>query len=113
MPAYDYDCQTCGAFTELRPMSESASPADCPACGVAAPRVIRPVHIRGQRSATRYALEARNERSANEPKVVRHVGRKNADLEKHGHQHHRNRLDAHAHAHGHAHTPHRPWMVGH
>lgn len=109
MPIYDYDCRACGAFTEQRPMSESADPAPCPGCGLDAPRVIGPVHVRGISSGRRYALEARNERSANEPRVVRHVGRKNADLERCGHQHHRNRLDAHAPL-GQAH---RPWMVGH
>lgn len=38
MPTYDYNCQTCGTFSEVRPMAEFAQPQPCPACGDPAPR---------------------------------------------------------------------------
>ena len=38
MPFYDYDCDACGTFTAMRPMSAFAAPATCPSCGAAAPR---------------------------------------------------------------------------
>jgi hypothetical protein len=57
--------------------------------------------------AGRYKAEERNERSAHEPQVVKHVGRKNADKEKDGHAQH-----SHHGSHSHA-KRHRPWMVGH
>ena len=38
MPTYEYLCDDCGPFTDLRPMAESDLPHDCPHCGDAAPR---------------------------------------------------------------------------
>ena len=40
MPLYDYECEECGPFTELRSMSRSSDPMPCPACGNAAPRTL-------------------------------------------------------------------------
>jgi putative FmdB family regulatory protein len=40
MPMYDYRCERCGDFREMRPMMESRSPRTCPSCGEAAERAI-------------------------------------------------------------------------
>ena len=39
MPTYDYGCESCGPFSESRPMAEFARPQPCPSCGEPAPRV--------------------------------------------------------------------------
>ncbi len=54
------------------------------------------------------AAEAHNERSANEPKVVQHVGNMGHSHGKDGHKHH-----AHQHARKQIKSARRPWMVGH
>ncbi|WP_207458890.1 zinc ribbon domain-containing protein [Azospirillum sp. SYSU D00513] len=38
MPSYDYLCDACGPFTEMRPMSESSLPQPCPVCGASSSR---------------------------------------------------------------------------
>jgi putative FmdB family regulatory protein len=40
MPTYDYECETCGPFTEQRPMAEFANPQPCPDCGAVSPRML-------------------------------------------------------------------------
>ena len=40
MPTYDYECETCGPFSESRPMAEFALPQPCPDCGDSAPRML-------------------------------------------------------------------------
>ena len=40
MPIYEYDCRSCGPFSESFPMSASARPAPCPRCAAQAPRVL-------------------------------------------------------------------------
>ncbi len=40
MPTYDYECETCGPFSEVRPMAEFAAPRPCPDCGDMAPRML-------------------------------------------------------------------------
>ncbi len=66
MPAYEYECASCGTFTMIRPMSAYAAPADCPACGASAARMIAlpslPLLDPGRRHA-----HATNERSAHAP----------------------------------------------
>jgi len=42
MPVYEYLCDSCGPFTDMRPMAECELPQDCPDCGAVAPRVILP-----------------------------------------------------------------------
>lgn len=39
MPVYDYECDACGVFTALRPMSRAGDPCACPECDQDAPRV--------------------------------------------------------------------------
>ncbi len=38
MPVYDYLCNDCGPFTDMRPMAECDEPQDCPRCAAEAPR---------------------------------------------------------------------------
>jgi putative FmdB family regulatory protein len=40
MPTYDYECEDCGPFTEVRPMVEYDRPQPCPDCGQEAPRLL-------------------------------------------------------------------------
>jgi putative FmdB family regulatory protein len=40
MPVYDYLCNDCGPFTDMRPMSECDAPQDCPQCAGVSPRAI-------------------------------------------------------------------------
>lgn len=68
MPVYDYMCESCGAFTALRPMAKSAEPCGCPDCGVPAARAFLSFpNIGGMDPARRNAFET-NERSAHAPK---------------------------------------------
>jgi putative FmdB family regulatory protein len=68
MPVYDYLCERCGPFTEMRPMAHYELPHGCPVCGFEAPRVILSApHFSGL-SAERRLAHATNERSANAPR---------------------------------------------
>ena len=40
MPVYEYLCNDCGPFTDMRPMAECDDPQDCPQCETESPRVI-------------------------------------------------------------------------
>jgi putative FmdB family regulatory protein len=40
MPTYEYECETCGPFSEAHPMAEFALPQRCPDCGDMAPRML-------------------------------------------------------------------------
>jgi putative FmdB family regulatory protein len=40
MPTYDYECETCGPFSESHPMAEFALPQPCPDCGDLSPRML-------------------------------------------------------------------------
>lgn len=111
MPIYGYDCEACGPFTEMQPMSRSSDPMPCPDCGEAAPRGISAPFIANMDPKNRVAHQ-RNEKSANEPRVASMPG---------GHSH------GHGPGHGHSHgtrrntglgeglhdTHSRPWSVGH
>ena len=68
MPVYDYLCETCGPFTEARPMAEFAAPQACPECAQAAPRALLSVPALAMMPAARRAAFATNERSANAPR---------------------------------------------
>ncbi|MCX8999883.1 zinc ribbon domain-containing protein [Rhizobiaceae bacterium BDR2-2] len=74
MPYYDYRCDTCGDFTELRPMSQCAEPGDCPHCGASAARVILSAPAFALMEAGRRQAFAINERAAHEPKSTRKDG---------------------------------------
>jgi putative FmdB family regulatory protein len=70
MPLYGYACPTHGDFEEWRPMNVSGLPADCPECGAAAARTPSLPFIRQVKPNVRIAHE-RNEKSAEEPRVMR------------------------------------------
>jgi putative FmdB family regulatory protein len=68
MPMYDYLCERCGPFTEMRPMSECEAPCDCPRCGgegrrawLSAPRLA----VMSAQERTGHAI---NERSTHAPR---------------------------------------------
>lgn len=104
MPLYDYECDDCGCFSDRRPMSEAALPADCPGCGVPARRIISAPFIANMNPHTRIAHQ-RNEKSADQPQFVRKKLSHDADAHPHRH--------GHGHGCGHQHGHGRPWMIGH
>jgi putative FmdB family regulatory protein len=67
MPVYDYECRSCGAFTDVRPMAECDLPLPCPACGDLAPRAFLTAPNLGTMSGERRLAHATNERSAHAP----------------------------------------------
>ena len=93
MPLYDYSCEECGPFTELRSMSRSSEPMPCPTCGKAAGRTLTAPFIADMDPKNRVAHQ-RNEKSAHEPKVVS------------------GKPQGHTHGGGRRH-PRRPWAIGH
>jgi putative FmdB family regulatory protein len=74
MPVYEYLCERCGSFTQMRPMAESALPSECPDCATMAPRVILTAPHCSTLSATTRAAHATNERSANAPRSLSSMG---------------------------------------
>lgn len=101
MPLYDYTCARHGAFRAWRPMSESDLATDCPECGGLSPRQIAMPYLRQVSRSVRIAHE-RNERSAEEPRVMS----REQLLVTHGqlgalasgrHGHHRRTMLGHAH----------------
>ena len=73
MPVYDYLCEDCGPFTELRPMAECDAPIGCPTCGFAAPRAYLTAPYCATMSAERRHAHATNERSAHAPQRLAEV----------------------------------------
>ena len=106
MPLYEFNCEACGPFTELRRVSECDAPADCPECGTAAMRLISVPKLAIMDKHNRTAWE-RNEKSAHEPRLAK-AGHKHD----HGHDHKGKHAHDHKHTHQHAHQG-RPWMLGH
>jgi putative FmdB family regulatory protein len=70
MPVYDYLCNDCGPFTDMRPMSECDAPQDCPRCESSSPRAILRAPNFFCMPAERRKAHATNERSANAPKTL-------------------------------------------
>jgi putative FmdB family regulatory protein len=68
MPIYEYECERHGRFDELRGFSESALPAECPACKAVCTRAVSLPRLPVMAGGTRQAME-RNERSRHEPLV--------------------------------------------
>ncbi len=67
MPIYDYDCETCGPFREMRPMSMAAEPCACPDCGTPAPRAFFTMPALATMDGDRRTAIATNERASHEP----------------------------------------------
>jgi putative FmdB family regulatory protein len=70
MPLYDYQCRVCGLFKEFRPLSEWDKDTKCPNCGSPSKRSIAMPRLQCVSRNVRVAHE-RNERSAEEPRVMR------------------------------------------
>ena len=72
MPIYEYECRTCGPFSDSRPMVEAGLPAPCPQCARKAPRVLSATAIgRGGRArrprARAPSLVVREQREPKKP----------------------------------------------
>ena len=68
MPMYEYECEHCGLFAVLRPISERGTPQFCPACESLSARTMRTAPFsKGLSPASRQA-HAVNERAAHEPR---------------------------------------------
>ncbi|TCS59937.1 FmdB family zinc ribbon protein [Primorskyibacter sedentarius] len=74
MPYYDYQCDTCGPFTELGSMATFDQPCACPDCGASARRVLLQAPILANMDKARRTAFATNERAAHEPKSTRSHG---------------------------------------
>ena len=70
MPVYEYLCDDCGPFTDMRPMSECDAPQDCPKCESESPRVILTAPNFFCMPSDKRKAHATNERSANAPKTL-------------------------------------------
>jgi putative FmdB family regulatory protein len=70
MPVYEYLCDDCGPFKDMRPMSECDAPQDCPRCETSSPRVILTAPNFFCMPADRRKAVATNERSAHAPKTL-------------------------------------------
>ena len=70
MPVYDYQCEACGSFSEMRPMAECEQPSECPQCGHDAPRVYLTAPYYAGMSSERRLAHATNERSAHAPSTL-------------------------------------------
>jgi putative FmdB family regulatory protein len=68
MAIYDYQCDSCGPFTKVRPMAVSAEPYDCPQCGEPAPRAFLSVPFFAGMDARIRNAHATNEKARHEPK---------------------------------------------
>ncbi len=105
MPIYDYFCDECGMFREMRPMVDSSQSCPCPDCQRLAKRMITAPHVRTARSSTLVKKEEFNQRSANEPHVIKRI---NSSPD----QPSQNATASHS-KHTYGQPGHRPWMVGH
>jgi putative FmdB family regulatory protein len=70
MPVYEYLCNDCGPFTDMRPMAECDAPQDCPHCDESAPRVILTAPAFFCMPSDKRKAHATNERSSHAPKTV-------------------------------------------
>jgi putative FmdB family regulatory protein len=70
MPVYEYLCDDCGPFKDLRPMAECDDPQACPQCEVLAPRVILTAPNFFCMPAAKRKAHAVNERSTHVPQTL-------------------------------------------
>jgi putative FmdB family regulatory protein len=70
MPVYDYLCERCGPFSDMRPMADCDRPNACPRCGRAAPRAFLTAPYLAAMPAGRRLAHATNERSAHAPATL-------------------------------------------
>src|SRR5205823_8845874 len=67
MPVYEYLCNDCGPFTDMRPMAECDDPQACPRCEISSPRVILTAPNFFCMPSDRRKAIATNERSTHAP----------------------------------------------
>ena len=67
MPVYEYLCNDCGPFKDMRPMAECDDPQDCPHCETESPRVILTAPAFFCMPSDKRKAAATNERSSNAP----------------------------------------------
>lgn len=70
MPIYDYLCERCGPFTDMRPMVECEQPSECPRCGRKARRAFLTAPYFATLTAETRLAHATNERSAHAPSTL-------------------------------------------
>ena len=70
MPVYEYLCDACGPFTQMRPMADYQLPCDCPDCAAPAPRVMLTAPNFACMPANERKARSINERSAHAPKTL-------------------------------------------
>jgi putative FmdB family regulatory protein len=70
MPVYEYLCNDCGPFTDMRPMAECDLPRDCPQCEAASPRIILTAPKFLCMPSDKRKAHAANERSTHAPKTL-------------------------------------------
>ena len=69
MPAYEFNCESCGAFSVRRSLAEAGESAACPHCGRDGSRVYSVMFRRGQPRLVQEAV-ARADASAESPGIV-------------------------------------------
>lgn len=70
MPVYEYECEDCGIFQSIAPMSASADPCSCTECGKISPRVILSVPFVSTLDPGVRRAHGVNERSSDGPKKL-------------------------------------------
>ena len=70
MPVYEYLCNGCGPFTDMRPMALCDLPQACPQCELESPRVILTAPNFLCMPAGRREAHATNERSSHAPQTL-------------------------------------------
>ncbi len=70
MPIYEYLCNDCGPFTDMRPMAECDLPQDCPQCETTSPRVILTAPAFFCMPSDKRKAHAANEQSRHAPKTL-------------------------------------------
>src|SRR3979411_1398563 len=67
MPVYEYLCNDCGPFTDMRPLAEYDAPQDCPQCERESPRGILTAPAFFCMPSDKRKAPATNERSSHAP----------------------------------------------
>lgn len=70
MPTYEYACETCGTFTQLRPIAQRHAPSQCPYCAGPGGQLLVSAPALQTLSASQRKAIAGNERSAHAPQTV-------------------------------------------
>jgi len=70
MPVYEYLCNDCGPFTDIRSMAECDLPQDCPHCEASSPRVILTAPNFFCMPSDRRRAHAANEKSRHAPQTL-------------------------------------------